>query len=278
MSDTLQKLWDTLIELSATVGLRILLAIVVLIVGLLLIKYIVKAIVKSKGFIKIDKTVQTFTKSALSITMKLLLIISVIGILGVPLTSIIAVLASAGLAIGLALQGALSNFAGGIMILIFCPFRVGDFIDNGTHMGTVDSITIFYTKLLTIDNKLITIPNSTMTSASVTNFSAKDKRRVDLKFTASYTNDVDKVNSILLEIAKNHPMVDQDPPVMAKLYTHGNSSLKYILRAWIDAPNYWTVYFDITEQVKKEFDKQGIEIPHPQMDVHIKENQIKEKE
>ncbi|HPJ75727.1 MAG TPA: mechanosensitive ion channel, partial [Clostridia bacterium] len=213
MSDTLQKLWDTLIELSATVGLRILLAIAVLIVGLLLIKYIVKAIVKSKGFIKIDKTVQTFTKSALSITLKLLLIISVIGILGVPLTSIIAVLASAGMAIGLALQGALSNFAGGIMILIFRPFRVGDFIDNGTHMGTVDSITIFYTKLLTIDNKLITIPNSTMTSASVTNFSAKDKRRVDLKFTASYTNDVDKVNSILLEIAKNHPMVDQDPPV-----------------------------------------------------------------
>jgi len=278
MSDTLQKLWDTLIELSATVGLRILLAIAVLVVGLLLIKYIVKAIVKSKGFNKIDKTVQIFTKSALSITLKILLIVSVIGILGVPLTSIIAVLASAGLAIGLALQGALSNFAGGIMILIFRPFRVGDFIDNGTHMGTVDSITIFYTKLLTIDNNLITIPNSTMTSASVTNFSAKDKRRVDLKFTASYTNDVDKVNNILLEIANNHPMVNQDPPVMAKLFAHGDNSLEYILRAWVDAPNYWDVYFDITEQVKKEFDKQGIEIPYPQMDVHIKEKQIKERE
>jgi small conductance mechanosensitive channel len=278
MSDTLQKLWDTLIELSATVGLRILLAIAVLVVGLLLIKYIVKAIVKSKGFNKIDKTVQIFTKSALSITLKILLIVSVIGILGVPLTSIIAVLASAGLAIGLALQGALSNFAGGIMILIFRPFRVGDFIDNGTHMGTVDSITIFYTKLLTIDNKLITIPNSTMTSASVTNFSAKEKRRVDLKFTASYTNDVDKVNNILLEIANNHPMVNQDPPVMAKLFAHGDNSLEYILRAWVDAPNYWDVYFDITEQVKKEFDKQGIEIPYPQMDVHIKEKQIKERE
>ncbi|MDD4543328.1 MAG: mechanosensitive ion channel [Clostridia bacterium] len=278
MSDTLQKLWDTLIELSATVGLRILLAIAVLVVGLLLIKYIVKAIVKSKGFNKIDKTVQIFTKSALSITLKILLIVSVIGILGVPLTSIIAVLASAGLAIGLALQGALSNFAGGIMILIFRPFRVGDFIDNGTHMGTVDSITIFYTKLLTIDNKLITIPNSTMTSASVTNFSAKEKRRVDFKFTASYTNDVDKVNNILLEIANNHPMVNQDPPVMAKLFAHGDNSLEYILRAWVDAPNYWDVYFDITEQVKKEFDKQGIEIPYPQMDVHIKEKQIKERE
>lgn len=128
MNDTLQKLWDTLIELSASVGLKILLAIAVLVIGLLLIKYLVKFIVKSKGFNKIDKTVQTFIKSALSITMKILLIISVIGILGVPLTSIIAVLASAGLAIGLALQGALSNFAGGIMILVFRPFKVGDLL------------------------------------------------------------------------------------------------------------------------------------------------------
>jgi len=128
MNDTLQKLWDTLIELSASVGLKILLAIAVLVIGLLFIKYLVKFIVKSKGFNKIDKTVQTFIKSALSITMKILLIISVIGILGVPLTSIIAVLASAGLAIGLALQGALSNFAGGIMILVFRPFKVGDLL------------------------------------------------------------------------------------------------------------------------------------------------------
>lgn len=128
MNDTLQKLWDTLIELSASVGLKILLAIAVLVIGLLLIKYLVKFIVKSKGFNKIDKTVQTFIKSALSITMKILLIISVIGILGVPLTSIIAVLASAGLAIGLALQGALSNFASGIMILVFRPFKVGDLL------------------------------------------------------------------------------------------------------------------------------------------------------
>jgi len=128
MNDTLQKLWDTLIELSASIGLKILLAIAVLVIGLLLIKYLVKFIVKSKGFNKIDKTVQTFIKSALSITMKILLIISVIGILGVPLTSIIAVLASAGLAIGLALQGALSNFAGGIMILVFRPFKVGDLL------------------------------------------------------------------------------------------------------------------------------------------------------
>ena len=276
MNDTLQKLWDTLIELSASVGLKILLSIAVLIIGLVLIKYLVKLIVKSKGFNKIDKTVQTFIKSALSITLKILLIISVIGILGVPLTSIIAVLASAGLAIGLALQGALSNFAGGIMILVFRPFKVGDFVDNGTHMGTVDSITIFYTRLLTIDNKLITIPNSTMTNASITNFSAKEQRRVDFKFTASYNNDVEKVKSILIEIAQNHPLVLKDMPIMSRLFAHGANSLEYILRVWCQAPDYWTIYYDINETVKKEFDTQGIEIPLPQMDVHIKEKQIKE--
>lgn len=271
MNDTLQKLWDTLIELSATIGLKILLAAVVLIFGLVLIKYLVKIVVKSKGFNKIDKTVQTFIKSALSITLKTLLIISVIGILGVPLTSIIAVLASAGLAIGLALQGALSNFAGGIMILVFRPFKVGDFVDNGTHMGTVDSITIFYTRLLTIDNKLITIPNSTMTNASITNFSAKEQRRVDFKFTASYNDDVEKVKSILIEIAQNHPLVLKDPPIMSRLLAHGPNSLEYVLRVWCQAPDYWTIYFDINETVKKEFDAQGIEIPFSQMDVHIKE-------
>jgi len=276
MNDTLQKLWDTLIELSASVGLKILLAIAVLVIGLLLIKYLVKFIVKSKGFNKIDKTVQTFIKSALSITMKILLIISVIGILGVPLTSIIAVLASAGLAIGLALQGALSNFAGGIMILVFRPFKVGDFVDNGTHMGTVDSITIFYTRLLTIDNKLITIPNSTMTTASITNFSAKELRRVDFKFTASYKNDVEKVKRILIEIAENHPLVLKDQPIMSRLFSHGTNSLEYILRVWCQAPDYWTIYFDINEKVKKEFDAQGIEIPFTQMDVHIKEKKIVE--
>ena len=205
MNETLSKLWDTLLEASATAGLRILLAIAVLIVGLLLIKYLVKFIVKSKGFNKIDVTVQTFLKSALAITLKVLLIISVIGILGVPLTSIIAVLASAGLAIGLALQGALSNFAGGIMILVFRPFKVGDFVDNGTHMGYVDSITIFYTRLLTKDNKLVTVPNSTMTTASITNFSAKELRRVDIEYKVSYKNDIDKVKSVLTSVAEKHP-------------------------------------------------------------------------
>lgn len=273
MNETLSKLWDTLLEASATAGLRILLAIAVLIVGLLLIKYLVKFIVKSKGFNKIDVTVQTFLKSALAITLKVLLIISVIGILGVPLTSIIAVLASAGLAIGLALQGALANFAGGIMILVFRPFKVGDFVDNGTHMGTVESITIFYTKLLTIDNRLVTIPNSTMTTASITNFSAKELRRVDLKFNASYENDIEKVKNILISVAKNHPLVLEEPAVMSRVFTHGTHGLEYILRAWTKAGDYWTVYFDINENVKKEFDKQGIEIPLPKLDVNLKDKE-----
>lgn len=271
MNETLSKLWDTLLEASATAGLRILLAIAVLIVGLLLIKYLVKFIVKSKGFNKIDVTVQTFLKSALAITLKVLLIISVIGILGVPLTSIIAVLASAGLAIGLALQGALSNFAGGIMILVFRPFKVGDFVDNGTHMGYVDSITIFYTRLLTKDNKLVTVPNSTMTTASITNFSAKELRRVDIEYKVSYKNDIDKVKSVLTSVAEKHPLVLKDPAVTSGVYAHGPNSLVYVLRAWCKADDYWTVYFDMNENVKKSFDEQGIEIPLQQVVVDIKD-------
>lgn len=277
MNETLQKLWDTLLELSASVGLKIVFAVLVLILGLILIKYFVKVVTKSKGFNKSDKTVQTFIRSALSITLKTLLIISVVGILGVPLTSIVAVLASAGLAIGLALQGALANFAGGIMILVFHPFKAGDFIDNGTNAGTVDSITIFYTKLLTIDNKLITVPNSTMTSSSITNFSANPKRRVDLKFTASYDNDVEKVKSVLLEVANSHPLVIKEPAVVSRVFSHGPNGVEYILRAWCEAKNYWPIYFDINETVIKEFDAQGIEIPYQQIDINMKQKPVVER-
>ena len=262
--------WERVLEIVTDVGLKILSAVLVLIVGLFVIKYFIMLISKAKGIKKLDISVQNFLKSFISILLKTVLIISVVSILGFPLTSVLAVLASAGLAIGLALQGALSNLAGGFMILIFKPFRTGDYIDNGTHQGTVESITVFYTKLLTIDNKLITIPNKSIIETSITNFSAKDTRRVDLIFRASFDADVEKVKKILYDIAYRHELTIKEPPPFARVYSHGDNWLEYVLRVWCKKSDYWTIYYDITEEVKKQFDKQAITIPYHQLDVNIK--------
>lgn len=272
--------WDTILAFLTSVGLRILYAGLLLVAGLLLIKFLIKIITNSKGYKKIDVSVQSFIASFLAIGLKAILIVSVISVLGLPITSVIAVLASAGLAIGLALQGSLSNFAGGLMILIFKPFRVGDFIDNGNHSGTVESITIFYTKIITVDNRVITIPNKSMTDTAIINFSVKEQRRVEIRVTASYNNDIDKVKEILLSLAEQHPLIIKTPQPFARLSAHKDNSLEYVLRVWTKKEDFWTVHFDLLEGIKKQFDACGISIPYPQLDVHIQDisNKLKSKE
>lgn len=260
---------DYITSAGLSVGMKVLYSLIILIVGLKLISFSVKFITNSKGFKKIDPTVQSFFKSFTSIGLKVLLLIIVASTLGVELTSVMAILASAGLAVGLALQGALSNIAGGLIILVFKPFKVGDYIETQSLSGTVKEITIFYTILATPDNKRITLPNGSMTNASITNFSAEKTRRVDLTFSTSYDADIELVKSILIKLAENHPMVLKEPKPMSRLASHGDSALNYILRVWCDNSNYWTVFYDLTEEVKKEFDRQGIEIPYPQLDVHM---------
>ncbi|HEY8390367.1 MAG TPA: mechanosensitive ion channel domain-containing protein [Clostridia bacterium] len=261
--------WKNVLDFIASAGLKILAAGVLLAVGLFLIKYLIKLILKSRGFKKLDASIQGFLKGFISISLKTILIISVVSVLGVPLTSVLAAFASAGLAIGLALQGALSNLAGGFMILIFKPFKTGDYIDNGTHEGTVESITIFYTKLVTIDNKLITIPNKSIIETALTNYSAKDTRRIDLKFRAPLDCDIEKVKRILYDIAFNHPLTLKDPLPFARVYSHKDNWLEFVLKIWTPRVDYWTVYYDIIEEVKKQFDKEGITIPYQQLEVHI---------
>ncbi|HEY8424321.1 MAG TPA: mechanosensitive ion channel domain-containing protein [Clostridia bacterium] len=263
--------WKNILDTVADAGLRLLEAFILLAAGWLVIKYFTKWVVTLKGFKRLDVSVQSFLKSLLSTGLKVVLLLSVISVLGVPLTSIITVLASAGLAVGLALQGALSNFAGGFMILIFKPFRVGDYIYNGEYEGTVDSINVFYTKLLTIDNKLITIPNKSIIDTAIINYSAQDKRRVDLRIRASFDADIEKVKKILFDLAYNHPLTLKDPLPFARLHTHGQDGMEYVLRVWTAKADYWPVYFDLMEQIKKEFDKQGITIPYQQVNVHINE-------
>jgi small conductance mechanosensitive channel len=172
-------------------------------------------------------------------------------------------------AVGLALQGALSNFAGGLMILIFKPFKVGDFIENGAVMGTVKDITIIYTILHTVDNKVVTIPNGTLTNSNVINYSALPSRRVDIKFSAGYHDDIEKVKSVLMGVAEAHEKVLKDPAPFVRLTAQGSSSLDYTFRVWCAGPDYWDVYFDMMERVKMAFDENGISIPFQQVDVHM---------
>lgn len=264
-----QKIFDFLFELLASLGLKLISALIVLFIGSKLIKLCKKWIKNSPKLDKVDMGVRTFLGSFLGIALYAVLFVSIAMILGIPTTSFVTALASCGVAIGLALQGALGNVAGGIMILIFKPFKVGDYITTSSTSGTVSNITIMYTMLTTPDNKVITIPNGTLTNSVIENYSAAEKRRVDINFTTAYDCDIDTVKNILLDAAQSHEMVHKDPAPFARLTNHGDSALEYTLRIWCNAENYWDVKFDLLETVKKEFDKQGISIPYPQMDVHI---------
>ena len=269
-TDILDKILGLGVEYITTMGVRIMGSVVLLIGGFKLIKLFVRFITRSKWYGKIEPGAQSFIKSFLKVTLKIILIVTIAAILGIPMTSMVALLASAGLAIGLALQGALSNLAGGLMILIFKPFKVGDYIDTHTDQGTVEEINIFYTVLKTFDSKIITMPNGELTNTSIVNYSKEKLRRVDFEFTVAYDSDIDKVKEILLAIADSHELALKDPPVFARLSRHGDSALVFVLRIWCEAADYWTIYFDVMESVKKEFDKAKIEIPYPQMDVHMR--------
>lgn len=266
---TTEKIIDFLFELFASLGLKIIAALVILFIGSKLIKFAKKWIKASPKLDKVDMGVRTFLGSFLGITLYAILFISIAMVLGIPTTSFVTALASCGVAIGLALQGALGNLAGGIMILMFKPFKVGDYITTSSTSGTVTNITIMYTMLTTPDNKVITIPNGTLTNSVIENYSASDERRVDLLFTTGYECDIDKVKSILLGVAGKHEKVLKDPAPFARLTNHGDNALEYTLRVWCKAPDYWDVNFDLIETVKKEFDAKEISIPYPQMDIHI---------
>lgn len=264
-----QALLNDLLITAKNIGLKLLYALIVFIIGRILIKWLTKLMKKSKFAQKHDATVVRFLQNFVGIALHIVLVVSIIGILGVPLASVVTVIASAGVAIGLALQGALSNVAGGIMILLFRPFRLGDFVDTAGHSGTVSDIGIFYTVLTTPDNKVVTIPNGTIMGDSVINYSVKDTRRVDLVFSVAYGTDVEKVKSILLAEAEKHELVLKDPAPFCRLSKQNESSLDFTMRVWAESKDYWQVNFDILEAVNTRFAAEGIEIPFNQLDVHI---------
>jgi len=262
------KLLEFLIQLGISLGGKLLGALVILIVGLKLVKYVKKWIKTTEKLEKLDTGVRSFLSSFASISLYIVLFITVAMTLGIPTTSFITALASCGVAIGLALQGTLSNFAGGLMILLFKPFKVGDYIEASGESGTVDSITVVYTILRTPDNKMITIPNGTLTNSVIENYSAHDTRRVDMVFTASYDCDVDKVKEILMNAARYHERVLKDPEPFVRMTEHGENALKYTVRVWCKNEDYWDVKFDITERIRKDFAENEIVIPFPQLEIH----------
>ncbi|HZJ69081.1 MAG TPA: mechanosensitive ion channel domain-containing protein [Candidatus Eisenbacteria bacterium] len=245
------------------------LAIIVLIAGIIVIKKVLKFTKTQINKSDIDETLKPFLLSLMKWTLYILLTISVISILGVPVSSLIAVLASAGFAIGLAFQGSLSNFAGGVLLLLIRPIRVGDYIDASGHSGTVEAVDILNTTLRTVDNRVIYIPNGDLSNSSITNYSIKDTRRVDLVFGVAYEEDSEAVKNVLTDIIYSHPLVLKDPEPFIRMSGHGDSAIEFTIRAWTKAENYWDVHFDLHEMVKKRFDKEGISIPYPQIDLHM---------
>lgn len=253
------------------------LAILVFIIGWFVIKWSVKRLKTIIKKSRMDNSLKPFIISLTDAALKVFLVVTVISILGVQTSSFVAVLASAGLAIGLAFQGSLSNFAGGVLLLTTKPFGVGDYIEVTGFSGTVQAIKILYTEIVTPDNKVIFIPNGNLSNSSIVNYSKKDKRRVDLKFGVSFDADYSKVVGALNEVIEKQPLVLKDPVPFVRMTEHGTNSIIYTIRVWVESKDYWDVYFNITEEVKKSFDEKNIAIPYSQMDVYIKDNHINKK-
>ncbi len=260
---------DKLIELAVTYGGKLVLALITLFVGLWLIRKLIRVMKKLFETREFDITLQKFLLNLIGAILKILLFISVVTMVGVQMTSFIALLGAAGLAFGMALSGTLQNFAGGVMLLILKPFKVGDFIEAGGHSGTVREIQIFHTVLNTPDRKRVVVPNGGLSAGSITNFSAEPKRRVEWIFGISYSDNIDKARDIIMECLAGDERIDSDPQPMVAVKALGDSSVDLVARGWTDTPLFWEVYFAINEKVKKEFDKKGVSIPFPQRDVHL---------
>ncbi len=250
-------------------GIKIAGAIAALIIGLWIIKAMTNGLAKVMKKRNVDDSLQPFLRSLLNIALKALLVVSVLSMMGVEMTSFVAILGAAGLAIGMALSGTLQNFAGGVMVLIFKPYKVGDVIEAQGYIGSVYEIQIFNTILKTPDNKHIIIPNGGLATGSLVNFSKEETRRVDWTFGIGYGDDTDKARSVLMNLINADERILKDPEPFIAVSELADSSVNFTVRVWVKAADYWAVFFAMNENVYKTFDKEGLNIPYPQMDVHV---------
>ena len=259
-------------ELLTVYGLKVVAAIVIFVVGRWVAKAVTKFIQRMMTKSKTDETLVKFVGSMSYIAFLAFVIIAALNQLGIQTTSFIAVLGAAGLAIGLALQGSLGNFAAGVLMIIFKPFKVGDFIEGAGVAGVVEEIQIFTTQMVTPDNKTVIVPNAKMTGDNIINYTMKGTRRVDFVFGIGYGDDIDKARAIIEEVIGQDKRLLKDPQAVVLVSELADSSVNLTLRAWASAEDYWGFYFDTMENVKKQFDAQGISIPFPQRDVHMYEH------
>ncbi len=269
MDININSLLDQLSNLVYTYGPKLLGAILVWIIGSFVIKILMRSFSKMMDKRDTDSSLKPFLMSLIGILLKTMLAISVLGMLGVQMTSFIAILGAAGLAVGLALSGTLQNFAGGVIILLFKPYKVGDYIDAQGHTGIVKEIQIFNTILLELDNKTVIIPNGPLSTGSMVNYSTEPTRRVDFSFGIAYGDSVDKARKILFNLFKEDKRILTDPAYFVGLSEMADSSVNLTARAWVKGEDYWGVFFDINEKTYNAFNAEGISIPFPQMDVHL---------
>jgi small conductance mechanosensitive channel len=267
-----EQIINQLITLSIEYAPKVILSLIIWFVGGWVIKTLVYGFERMMDKREIDPTLKPFVKGLVSVLLKVLLVVSVLGTLGIQMTSFVAIIGAAGLAVGLALSGTLQNFAGSVIILIFKPYKIGDFIETQSFKGTVSEIHIFNTVLKTPDNKTIIIPNGKLSNSAMINFSTEPLRRVDWVFGIAYGDDLEKAKQVITRLANEDERILKDPPLFLALSELGNSSVNITVRAWVSAPEYWNVFFQLNEQVYKVFEQEGLNIPFPQMDVHLHKN------
>ena len=260
---------DLTMEMIQGYGMQLIGALVILAIGFPVANYLSRLIQKAMDVRTVDKSLNIFMKQVVSMVLKILVAISAAAVAGVETTSFVALLGAAGFAVGLAFQGSLSNFAGGILLLILRPYKVGDFIDSSGARGVVEEIGIVYTTLSTPDNKVITVPNGALANSTITNYSNKDLRRVDLVIGTAYDVPVKKAVETIESVIKDHKLILKAPLPFVRLGAHSASSLDYTVRVWVKGADYWTVHFDLLEQIKVKFDEENIEIPYNKLDVNL---------
>jgi small conductance mechanosensitive channel len=260
---------EQLKELAIEHGPKLVGALVTLVIGLWIVGKSTKARRKAIGKTNVDEMLPNFRGGIVGMLLKVILFIAVLGMVGVETTSFAAILAAAGFAIGMALSGTLGNFAAGVMILLFRPFKNGDFVEVAGEAGVVEEISVFMTKMRTGDNKQILIPNAAVTGGNITNYSAKPTRRVDLVIGISYDDDIKKAHEVLNRILGEKDYVLKDPAWTVAVSELGDNSVNFVVRPWVNSADYWSAYFDLTETIKLTFDQEGLNFPYPQRDVHL---------
>lgn len=256
-------------DLAYDVVGRIVLALLVLIIGRWVAKLVRKATRNVLNRKSVDPTIVSFVENLVYVALMVFVILAALGKLGIQTASFVAIIGAAGLAIGLALQGSLSNFAAGFLLIIFRPFKVGDYIEGGGTAGVVEHISIFTTQLNSPDNKTIIIPNAKLSGDNIINYSTKETRRVDMVFGVSYADDIEKVKRIIKSVVDDDSRILTDPPVTIRVVALADNSINFAVRPWVKSSDYWNVYFDLNETLKNRFDTEGVSIPFPQRDVHL---------